>query len=296
MNQLKFKNFLIIIQINQMKFALLLNLLNYQYYLELQSIMLECTNPNASRHITEYKNNKIDCLHIISNKSNGLTVLFCNPNAGYYEYSNEHANCNEVYKMLNINVILWKYCKYGCSTGTLTPNNLIECGVYVTKQFQNKFQIKALGIHGISLGGMIATEIAYKTNLAFLIADRTYSSLGQIYIQLLIQFGLPKLLIILQFQKAQIDNLRCQRLYDSLCSIITNRCCQIILYQLKILYLIIIRQLINSFLNFLDFLCPFFFQQLFFLNFFRSFSELLLKLIILLQQKCQTSFDFLIFD
>ncbi|CAD8188357.1 unnamed protein product [Paramecium pentaurelia] len=137
-------------------------------------------NPNASRHIIKYKNNLIDCIHIVNNKSNGQTVLFCNPNAGYYEY--QYINCTwfKIYQSLQINVILWNYCKYGQSTGTLTTENIIECGIFVVQYFQNKFQIKTLGIHGLSLGGMFASEIAQKLNLSFLIADRTFSSLGQI--------------------------------------------------------------------------------------------------------------------
>lgn len=61
---------------------------------------------------------------------------------------------------MNINIILWNYCEYGYSTGTLTTNNIIECGTFVAQYFQNKFQIKTLGVHGLSLGGMFASEIA----------------------------------------------------------------------------------------------------------------------------------------
>ncbi|CAD8088129.1 unnamed protein product [Paramecium primaurelia] len=137
-------------------------------------------NPNASRHIIKYKNNLIDCIHIVNNQSNCPTVLFCNPNAGYYEY--QYINCTwfKIYNKLQINLILWNYCKYGQSTGALTTENIIECGIFVAQYFQNKFQIKTLGIHGLSLGGMFASEIAQKLNLSFLIADRTFSSLGQI--------------------------------------------------------------------------------------------------------------------
>jgi hypothetical protein len=40
--------------------------------------------------------------------------------------------------------------------------------------------VKLLGVHGESLGGMIATHIAKNMSVEFLFADRTFSSLSDV--------------------------------------------------------------------------------------------------------------------
>ncbi|CAD8108931.1 unnamed protein product [Paramecium sonneborni] len=141
-----------------------------------QQILLK--NPNSTREIIKYNNNSIDCLYILKDPK-GPTVLFCNPNGVYYENFYQNFTTKKMYKQKNFNLIFWNYCGYGFSTGTLSTKNLIDCGLFIAQYFQNKYKIKTLGVHGYSLGGMIATEIAYKLNLSFLVADRTFSSLGQ---------------------------------------------------------------------------------------------------------------------
>jgi len=40
--------------------------------------------------------------------------------------------------------------------------------------------VKQLGVHGESLGGMIAVHVAKTKNTDFLLADRTFSSLSEV--------------------------------------------------------------------------------------------------------------------
>ncbi|CAK84443.1 unnamed protein product (macronuclear) [Paramecium tetraurelia] len=138
------------------------------------------TNPNTSRHIIKFKNISIDCIHLKNNRLTSPTVLFCNPNAFYYETLYHNSLWIKVYQDLKINLILWNYSEYGSSTGTVSPTKLIESGMFIAEYFQKKFNITTLGVHGQSMGGMVASEIAYRLNLPFLIADRTFSSLGQV--------------------------------------------------------------------------------------------------------------------
>ncbi|CAD8102833.1 unnamed protein product [Paramecium primaurelia] len=135
---------------------------------------------NIERHnLKTSQKDTIDCL-FIKNNDNGSTVLFCNPNAGYYEYMFFDCDWFRFYTQLKFNIILWNYRGFGESTGNISVENCIEDGRFVAEYFKNKYNIKTLGVHGQSLGGMVASEVAYKMKLSFLIVDRSFSSLGQV--------------------------------------------------------------------------------------------------------------------
>lgn len=52
--------------------------------------------------------------------------------------------------------------------------------------------IKLIGVHGESLGGLVATHLAYSKKLDFLIADRTFSCLSDVA-----HYGMGKIFKIL---------------------------------------------------------------------------------------------------
>ncbi|CAD8188302.1 unnamed protein product [Paramecium octaurelia] len=148
--------------------------------LQQRRIEILIQNNNLERHLLKTPSKEtIDCLFIKHNES-GPTVLFCNPNAGYYEYMFFDCDWFRFYAQLKFNIILWNYRSFGESTGSISIENCIEDGRFVAEYFKSKYSIKTLGAHGQSLGGMVAAEVAYQMKLSFLIVDRSFSSLGQV--------------------------------------------------------------------------------------------------------------------
>ncbi|CAD8106330.1 unnamed protein product [Paramecium primaurelia] len=143
---------------------------------------LQLKNPNAKRVMIMNGKSKIDCMYLI-NQTDGQTnntVLFCNPNGGYYEYMFYDCNWFRFYENNKINVIVWNYRQYGQSTGQINPKALLSDANTIVNYFKEHFNIMRFGIQGYSLGGSIAGEVALLNNLDFLIVDRTFSSIGQI--------------------------------------------------------------------------------------------------------------------
>ncbi|CAK69073.1 unnamed protein product (macronuclear) [Paramecium tetraurelia] len=144
--------------------------------------MIQLKNQNAKRVMIMNGQSKIDCMYLI-NQLDGQpnnTVLFCNPNGGYYEYMFYDCNWFRFYEYNKINVIVWNYRQYGQSTGQLHPKALLSDANTIVNYFREHFNIMRFGIQGYSLGGSIAGEVALLNNLDFLIVDRTFSSLGQV--------------------------------------------------------------------------------------------------------------------
>jgi hypothetical protein len=104
-------------------------------------------------------------------------VLICNPNATCYELIYFHSNWLEFYLSVDVNVILWNYRGYGGSGGTPSVNNIVEDGLCVLEHFRKTKNIDCFGIHGESLGGYVAIQIAAASEPSFLLADRTFGSL-----------------------------------------------------------------------------------------------------------------------
>ncbi|CAD8120658.1 unnamed protein product [Paramecium sonneborni] len=148
--------------------------------LQQRRIEILIQNNNIERlNLKTMSQDTLDCL-FIKNNENGPTVLFCNPNAGYYEYMFFDCDWFKFYNQMKYNVILWNYRSFGESTGRISIQNCIDDGRFIAEYFKNKYNIKTLGTHGQSLGGMVASEIAYQLKLSFLIVDRSFSSLGQV--------------------------------------------------------------------------------------------------------------------
>jgi len=108
-------------------------------------------------------------------------VLFCNPNAGYYEYAHIfQKQWIDFYLGRGINVILWNYRGYGRSGGNPKPELLLSDGELIVKYLREECKVSKLILHGESLGGAIATRLAAKLRVDFLFADRTFGSLDKV--------------------------------------------------------------------------------------------------------------------
>lgn len=99
-------------------------------------------------HIRNNKNKKIDAMLIYANKDhmdesvrNRPTVLFCNPNAGYYECfslsSNGSSWVHFYTNVLKLNICVFNYSGYGDSEGTPDPNQVKQDGLAVAKKLLN---------------------------------------------------------------------------------------------------------------------------------------------------------------
>ncbi|OMJ87230.1 hypothetical protein SteCoe_11072 [Stentor coeruleus] len=121
---------------------------------------------------------KINCTYITGEDSKGTCVFFCNPNAGYYEFTYFQSEWLEFYISRNIDIILWNYRGFGKSTGKPNIKSLIEDGKLIIKHIRENYIINKLGIHGESLGGCIAIHIAEACDVDFLFADRTFGCLS----------------------------------------------------------------------------------------------------------------------
>ena len=111
------------------------------------------------------------------------TMIICNPNAGFYEYMYYSSEWLEYYISNGINVVLWNYRGYGRSTGSPSPNNLKKDAEILYTHLKSARGCAKIGVHGQSLGGMVACHLARKFNVEFVFADRTFCSIDSIVIK-----------------------------------------------------------------------------------------------------------------
>jgi hypothetical protein len=107
----------------------------------------------------------------------GPTMIYCNPNAGFYEFSFHRSEWFEFYHDLGINLVLWNYPGYGRSAGTSSLKKILNDGQEIFQFLRNHKAVQVIGIHGESLGGSIAAQLAARCSADFLFADRTFASL-----------------------------------------------------------------------------------------------------------------------
>jgi fermentation-respiration switch protein FrsA (DUF1100 family) len=86
----------------------------------------------------------------------------------------------DYYCNLGLNVFLWNYRGYGKTKGRPNPVRLQKDGLIIVEYLKEVKKVRKLGIHGESLGGSVATYIASNTEVQFLFADRTFSSLSNV--------------------------------------------------------------------------------------------------------------------
>ncbi len=111
----------------------------------------------------------------------GPTVMYCNPNAVYYEYAHYFKErWVEFYIEHGFNLFMWNYRGYGRSEGFPTPHNLLLDAEQVARYLRDQLHVRALVVHGESIGGVVATHVAAKCGCEMLCADRTFGSLRMV--------------------------------------------------------------------------------------------------------------------
>lgn len=113
-------------------------------------------------------------------------VIFCNPNAGYYEVFSQMdiEKCwLGYYLTLGYDVFVYNYRGYGNSGGIPTPVMLQADSLFVLQHVYSTYHPSRILLHGESIGGMIACYMAAHAPIALrpviggLICDRTFASL-----------------------------------------------------------------------------------------------------------------------
>ena len=132
--------------------------------------------------VESYDHTKLDCLWIPcqSNSDEAPTVLFCNPNGGFYEFASYQSEWLDFYTHSGVNIVLWNYRGYGRTKGRPTPTLIKRDGLAVAEHLKRVLGVDRLAVHGESMGGMVAAYVARHTSVEFLFADRTFGSLDAV--------------------------------------------------------------------------------------------------------------------
>jgi len=111
----------------------------------------------------------------------GPTIVWCNPNAGYYETMVYQTCWLNFYLDRGCNVFLFNYSGFGRSTSLPSTSRLAQDGDAVVAYLKGK-GITEIGVHGRSIGGVAACHLArrHPDVVKFMIADRTFSTLGRV--------------------------------------------------------------------------------------------------------------------
>jgi len=125
---------------------------------------------------------RLDCIWMPAaiRSTEAPTMLFCNPNGGFYEFANYQSEWLDFYTRAGVNVVLWNYRGYGRTKGRPTPTKLKQDGLAIAEYLKKVKGVERLGVHGESMGGMVAAHIARHIAVDFLFADRTFCSLDAV--------------------------------------------------------------------------------------------------------------------
>lgn len=126
--------------------------------------------------ITSFDGCKLDCLWIPGSTNN--IMIYCNPNGGYYEFTNIQNEWVEFYLSLGFTIMLWNYRGFGRSQGYPDMLSIATDGEYILKYIKENKDYEKIGVHGQSLGGSVAARLG--KSIDFMFADRTFSSLGNV--------------------------------------------------------------------------------------------------------------------
>ncbi|CAM9401835.1 unnamed protein product, partial [Ectocarpus sp. 12 AP-2014] len=112
-------------------------------------------------------------------------VLFCNPNAGYYESmvlaGEGGRNWVSFYTSVGCDVFLFNYRGYGRSGGKASPANINKDVREVVTYLRERVGVTRLAVHGESIGGVAAASVArHSQQVDLLILDRSFSSLSAV--------------------------------------------------------------------------------------------------------------------
>ena len=125
-------------------------------------------------------NNAIDSIYIKCDEDSDSAVMICNPNAGFYEFIYFQSEWLEFYLSRGINVILWNYRGYGLSKGRPHVRQNVEDGKKVIEFYLTSKKIQKFSLHGESIGGTVAIQLAQDSRCQFILADRTFGCLSDV--------------------------------------------------------------------------------------------------------------------
>merc|ERR1719382_975972 len=110
----------------------------------------------------------------------GPVIVWCNPNAAYYETMAYESHWLDFYLSQGCHVFLFNYSGFGRSQGNPTPSALAADGAAVI-DFLGRRGFTQIGVHGRSIGGIAACSLAkaHPDLVKILIADRTFSTLAK---------------------------------------------------------------------------------------------------------------------
>lgn len=113
-------------------------------------------------------------------KPNSPTVLICNPNAGFYEFAYFQSEWLDFYTQQGINLFMWNYRGYSRSRGNPSSHFMKKDGEAIVQYLKRVRGVRRLGVHGESLGGLVASHLARCADIEFVFADRTFSSIEEV--------------------------------------------------------------------------------------------------------------------
>ncbi|CAD8053660.1 unnamed protein product [Paramecium sonneborni] len=147
-------------------------------------VELENTFKTKRFKVQGYDGKLIDCFYIFANEddpeNNDRTVIFCQPNAGYYEYMYYESEWIDYYLKRGINMFLWNYRGYCESQGLPNTKDIMKDAEVICDYVTSQLKVNQLIFHGESLGGMVACHLGRVRQCNLLFADRTFSSISKI--------------------------------------------------------------------------------------------------------------------
>lgn len=110
----------------------------------------------------------------------GSLIIFCLPNAGFYELMQQDTTWLDIYQRLRIRLVVWNYPGYGRSTGQVGLPACVSSGEKLVDYVRQAYAPSRIGMQGESMGGAVATAVARNKKTQFLCADRTFSRLSMV--------------------------------------------------------------------------------------------------------------------
>jgi len=144
-------------------------------------------SPGDRRESGSYLSSSVTTNGNIQSKEKGVMII-CGPNAAPYEIFSYTDKWVDYYLDNGINVFVWNYRGYGDSTGKVNFRNMQTDAVLVVQHLRKELKFSNIGVHGISLGGIVACYLAryfhILSNLKSLIINNYYMNNYNIFVDL----------------------------------------------------------------------------------------------------------------
>ncbi|KAL4483297.1 hypothetical protein ABPG72_007939 [Tetrahymena utriculariae] len=132
----------------------------------------------SRKHYQQMMNHKDS---ILEQDSQSPTLIYCNGNAGLYEFNYFIDDwTQQVVQDYEINIVFWSYRGYGYSTGSPSIQNVCKDVESVYDYVKDIEKISKIGVFGTSLGGLVAAHLGAHRKIDFLYIDRSFSCISDI--------------------------------------------------------------------------------------------------------------------